>query len=202
MEVWLATPEEKARQEIDTALTAAGWLVQDVRSANLYAAQGVAIREVVLKPGHGKVDYLLFVDQLAVGGLEAKKVPCAIRASRRTSACAAAARCTRQSTRPSPPACAPALSTARIPGRLHFWPFDGFEPAAGKAMVAEVYPALFKRRYRKTVRWKDHKLDAFSVCRWLQSLDQDDHLARYLNPPITDEERDIASREGWILGVA
>ena len=37
------------------------------------AARGVAVREFVLAPGHGRTDYLLFVDRNAVGALEAKK---------------------------------------------------------------------------------------------------------------------------------
>lgn len=70
----MAKSEAEARQEIDEVLATTGWAVQDLSRVNLYAAQGVAVREVGLKPGHGKVDYLLFVDQLAVGVLEAKKV--------------------------------------------------------------------------------------------------------------------------------
>lgn len=34
---------------------------------NLLAAQGVAVREVTLKPGHRRADYLLYVDQRVVG---------------------------------------------------------------------------------------------------------------------------------------
>ena len=66
------TPEAKARVEIDEMLAAAGWVVQDAARANLRAAQGVAVREFVLKPPHGRVDYLLFVDGKAVGVIEAK----------------------------------------------------------------------------------------------------------------------------------
>ncbi len=54
-------------------LTAAGWVVQDGRAVNLAASRGVAVREFVLTPPHGRVDYLLFVDREAVGVLEAKK---------------------------------------------------------------------------------------------------------------------------------
>ncbi len=39
---------------------------------NLFASQGVAVREVTLKPGHGRVDYVLYVDRAAVGVIEAK----------------------------------------------------------------------------------------------------------------------------------
>jgi len=39
---------------------------------NLYARQGVAVREFIMATGHGRADYLLFVDQKAVGAIEAK----------------------------------------------------------------------------------------------------------------------------------
>lgn len=52
------TPEARARQTIDALLTAAGWHVCDVASANLRAATGVAIREFPLDAGHGFADYL------------------------------------------------------------------------------------------------------------------------------------------------
>jgi type I restriction enzyme, R subunit len=66
-------PEAQARVEIDAALEAAGWVVQDRNSMNLSAAQGVAVREFKLKQGHGFADYLLFVNGKAVGVLEAKQ---------------------------------------------------------------------------------------------------------------------------------
>ncbi len=67
------TPEAKARVEIDRMLAAAGWVVQDYARVNLSAARGVAVREFVLKSPHGRADYLLFVDDEAVGVAEAKK---------------------------------------------------------------------------------------------------------------------------------
>jgi type I restriction enzyme R subunit len=66
-------PEERARQSIDRLLTAAGWAVQDFKSAELTAARGVALREFELNPGHGTADYLLYVDGRAAGVIEAKK---------------------------------------------------------------------------------------------------------------------------------
>ncbi len=66
------TPEAKARLDIDTMLEAAGWVVQDADSVSLSAGQGVAVREFVMASPHGRADYLLFVDQRAVGVLEAK----------------------------------------------------------------------------------------------------------------------------------
>ena len=67
------TPEAAARIEIDRQLEQAGWVIQDPDAMNIFAARGVAVREVKLKKGHGKVDYLLFIDGKAVGVLEAKK---------------------------------------------------------------------------------------------------------------------------------
>jgi type I restriction enzyme R subunit len=39
---------------------------------HLAAARGVAVREFILKPPHGRADYLLFVDRQAVRSIEAK----------------------------------------------------------------------------------------------------------------------------------
>lgn len=71
MESYLSA-EDKARVEIDKMLEAAGWAVQDARTANLAASRGVAVREFILEPPHGRADYLLFVDREAVGVIEAK----------------------------------------------------------------------------------------------------------------------------------
>ena len=66
----MTTPEARARQHIDSQLTACGWLVQDRLSMNLYAGRGVAVREFPLDTGYA--DYLLFVDRRAAGVVEAK----------------------------------------------------------------------------------------------------------------------------------
>jgi type I restriction enzyme R subunit len=66
-------PEQQARQEIDRLLQAAGWAVQDLTTVNLHAAEGVAVREFPLNPGHGYADYLLYVQGRACGVIEAKK---------------------------------------------------------------------------------------------------------------------------------
>ncbi len=65
-------PEELARQKIDEMLTQAGWSVQDRDRLNLYASQGVAIREFSMTTG--ATDYLLFIDGEAIGTIEAKRV--------------------------------------------------------------------------------------------------------------------------------
>ncbi|MGH6689944.1 MAG: hypothetical protein ACREF4_04595, partial [Gammaproteobacteria bacterium] len=65
-------PERRAREQIDAALVASGWIVQDRDEMNLSAGQGVAVREFRLTAGHGFADYVRFVDGKAVGVLEAK----------------------------------------------------------------------------------------------------------------------------------
>ena len=67
----MPTPEERARETIDTLLEAAGWRVQDRAALNLGAARGVAVREFPLATGYA--DYLLFADRKAVGVVEAKR---------------------------------------------------------------------------------------------------------------------------------
>ena len=69
----MAGPEDAAREQIDAALEAAGWQVQDLSKLNLLAGRGVAVREFPLAAGHGFADYLLYVDGQAVGVVEAKK---------------------------------------------------------------------------------------------------------------------------------
>jgi type I restriction enzyme R subunit len=66
--------EARARILIDAQLANAGWVVQDGKALNLFARDGVAVRERVLAPGHGRVDYLLYVDRKIVGVIEAKPV--------------------------------------------------------------------------------------------------------------------------------
>ncbi|MBI4705693.1 MAG: DEAD/DEAH box helicase family protein [Deltaproteobacteria bacterium] len=66
-------PEELAREKIDAALVGAGWVVQSRSELNIHAGCGVAVRELPLAPGFGFADYVLYVDQQAVGVIEAKK---------------------------------------------------------------------------------------------------------------------------------
>ena len=64
--------EQRARALIDAQLQAAGWVVQDRRQLNLFAGDGIAVRETHMAAGHGRADYMLYVDQRAVGVIEAK----------------------------------------------------------------------------------------------------------------------------------
>ncbi|WP_192898701.1 hypothetical protein [Crenalkalicoccus roseus] len=62
-----AAPEARARQAIDAALAAAGWIVQDRAAMNLNAGPGIAVRET--PTATGLADYLLFLDGRARGVL-------------------------------------------------------------------------------------------------------------------------------------
>lgn len=65
------SPETKARQAIDTKLEQVGWQIQDWKAINLSAALGVAVREHPTDTG--PADYILYVNRIAVGVIEAKK---------------------------------------------------------------------------------------------------------------------------------
>jgi type I restriction enzyme R subunit len=64
--------EARARVAIDRQLAAAGWLVQSSDRADVTGGPGVAVRGFVLEKGHGRVDYLLFVNGQPAGVIEAK----------------------------------------------------------------------------------------------------------------------------------
>ena len=65
-------PEQSARENIDEQLVACGWIVQDYRSINRGAGLGVAVRENPTNDGFA--DYMLYVQGVAVGVIEAKRV--------------------------------------------------------------------------------------------------------------------------------
>ncbi|MFS1981895.1 type I restriction-modification enzyme R subunit C-terminal domain-containing protein [Vibrio lentus] len=70
-------PETQARLSIDEQLKASGWKIQTWPKVNLGEGMGVAVREYPIDSGKGQytdsADYLLFVNRLAVGVIEAKK---------------------------------------------------------------------------------------------------------------------------------
>jgi hypothetical protein len=82
----------------------------------------------------------------------------------------------------------------------HFWPFDGWEIPEGKSVVAEVYPALWMRRFPRNGRDGDEQA-AYAAAAWLQRADRNGSLGGFLSPSLTAEELAIARIEGWILGV-
>lgn len=66
------TPEQIARDKIDAQLREAGWTIGDYKKVNVYQSQGVALREYRTEDGK-RADYVLFVDALPVGVIEAKE---------------------------------------------------------------------------------------------------------------------------------
>ena len=74
MTEYIHTPEDKARHKIiNPMLTEAGWTIQDFKNANIRAAKGVAVEYFHMGQGVGEADYVLFVNGLACGIIEAKK---------------------------------------------------------------------------------------------------------------------------------
>ena len=64
------TPEQAARDKIDTMLEQAGWKVQSKKKIDFSAGLGIAVREY--QTDIGPADYVLFVDKKPVGVVEAK----------------------------------------------------------------------------------------------------------------------------------
>lgn len=87
-----------------------------------------------------------------------------------------------------------------LPGRVHFWPFEGWTPPTGQSVLAEVYPSLWSKTFPRADRTPDQH-DAWSVAEWLRRTDVDGGLAEYLNPSLSAEDLEIAGLEGWILGL-
>jgi hypothetical protein len=88
----------------------------------------------------------------------------------------------------------------RLGGRVHFWPFDGWEIPAGRSAIVEVYPALWSHSFAREESTGDQH-DAYSSAAWLSCADLDRRLPAFLKPGLTPPERAVAQVEGWILGV-
>ncbi len=84
--------------------------------------------------------------------------------------------------------------------RIHFWPFDGWDIPSGRSVFAEVYPSLWRDSFEREGRTDDQH-DAYSVAAWMPCADLDGGLAGILNPSLTEEEREVARIERWILRV-
>jgi hypothetical protein len=87
----------------------------------------------------------------------------------------------------------------RLGQRVHFWPFDGWDIPARRSAIAEVYPALWSRRFANEGRTADQH-DAFCIAVWLSRADRDGTLGGFLKPELSPAERIVAQAEGWILG--
>src|SRR5438046_1201232 len=63
-------PEQKARDSIDAMLEQSGWRVQSKKKIDFSAGFGIAVREY--QTDVGPADYVLFIDKMPVGVIEAK----------------------------------------------------------------------------------------------------------------------------------
>ena len=88
----------------------------------------------------------------------------------------------------------------RLGARAFFWPFDGWDIPENQSAVAEVYPSLWRTRFRKEDRTDDQH-DAFCIAAWLAHADRDGILDGSLKPELAGADRAVAQVEGWILGV-
>ncbi len=84
--------------------------------------------------------------------------------------------------------------------RVFFWPFDGWTPPADKHVLAEIYPSIYRNRYRCEGLTGDQR-DAYAATMWLKEMDERNALFRFFDPPLAPNEKRIAAIEGWILGV-
>jgi hypothetical protein len=88
----------------------------------------------------------------------------------------------------------------RTKGRVHFWPFDGWDVPDRFSVVAEVYPSLWSRSFPPDGRTLDQH-DAYSAAAWMRNADREGRLKEFFHPNLTPDERTRARIEGWILGV-
>lgn len=85
-------------------------------------------------------------------------------------------------------------------GRVHFWPFDGWDVPPGASVVAEAYPSLWREAFPREARTPDQH-DAYCVAAWLRRADAAGALPQWLTPRLPAAAREDAAVEGWILGV-
>lgn len=88
----------------------------------------------------------------------------------------------------------------QLPVRVKFWPFEGWNISAGSSVVAEMYPSVWSKSYERALRTPDQH-DAYTLAAWLRESDVDGNLAPWFEPGLTAKEKQIATIEGWILGV-
>lgn len=91
---------------------------------------------------------------------------------------------------------------AELGDSAHFWPFDGWQPPENTHLICEIYPSLWKRRFpHPNPQANEHQRDAWCTASWMQEMHARGVLQDYFSPPLSDEERQAATLEGWILGV-
>ena len=84
--------------------------------------------------------------------------------------------------------------------KLHFWPFDGWQIPESKSVIAEVYPALWNRKYDLDNRSSDQQ-DAYVTAAAMANADATGELKDWFCPVIPEGISSIVLVEGWILGV-
>jgi hypothetical protein len=87
-----------------------------------------------------------------------------------------------------------------LAGKIHFWPFDGWEFPEGKSVLVEVYPSLWSKNFATEDRTADQH-DAYSVAEWLRRAARNGSLLEFTQPSLHPGEKAVAQVEGWILGV-
>lgn len=92
------------------------------------------------------------------------------------------------------------LLRQELDGKVHFWPFDGWDLTEGRSVVVEVYPSLWMKRFPREDR-NSGQHAAYAVAAWLLRTDLNGTLSQFLHPELTPHERKVAEIEGWILGV-
>lgn len=65
------TPEQRARDRIDSMLVKAGWRVQDKNRIDFNKGPGIAVREY--PTDRGPAEYVLFIERNIIGVIEAKR---------------------------------------------------------------------------------------------------------------------------------
>ncbi|MGW8223760.1 MAG: hypothetical protein ACWGP1_16555, partial [Syntrophobacteria bacterium] len=88
----------------------------------------------------------------------------------------------------------------KLGGKVHFWPFDGWNIPAGKSAIVEVYPSLWSKSLPREERTQDQQ-DAYAAAAWLRQADLDGNLNKFLKPFLLQGEYSEAEVEGWILGI-
>jgi hypothetical protein len=85
--------------------------------------------------------------------------------------------------------------------KIHFWPFDGWNPPPGKSVIVEAYPALWNRAFPREDRTPDQH-DAYAIAEWMRRADANGSLAAFFAPHLDPGESRVAQDvEGWIFGV-
>ena len=70
---------------------------------------------------------------------------------------------------------------AKLRGRIHFWPFDGFDVPDDRSVIAEVYPALWNADIPLDGRSGDQR-DAYAIALALRDADASGRLAELVRP--------------------